>query len=215
MKQQELEKKLGKLRIFIGLMICLISTVIIGGVMADSISDASAISGSSQPSDYNPFYPNDFPYPSSVTEFGSSTSYTTSPSSSGDSTTTANVVITESMIPLIKNQSAIYMINFQNAGTLEATSLSGNGFELYAKQGTIYPQNVTSKLELGSLSTVTSSSPLSLDIAEGSWYFTILPIGEISKFDIKAIQKGKTTSSTSSTQSTHSSSLASKSLGFR
>jgi hypothetical protein len=74
---------------------------------------------------------------------------------------------------------------------------------------------VTSKLELGSLSTVTSSSPLSLDIAEGSWYFTIFPIGEISKFDIKAIQKGKTTSSTSSTQSTYSSSLASKSLGFR
>jgi len=199
MKQQKLKKSIGTIRICTCLLVCIISTVLTAGVLAD----------------YPPFHPDEFPYPSSITQFGSSTSYTTSPSSSSDSTTQASIVITESMIPLMKDQSAIYMINFQNAGTLVASSLSGSGFDLYSKQGTIYPQNVTSRSEYGSVSKVTSSSPVSLDVAAGTWYFTIFPIGDSCKYDIKAIQKGTTTSSTSSTQTTYSSSVGSKSLGFR
>lgn len=219
-------KTLGTLRRFSGLILFIVSAVLVAGVYADTASDASSISRTTSytnypaPDGYNgyngyngydgyydPFNP-DLQNASSELAFQTSTTTINTPSSSGSSTSQKDEVISESVLMLQKNESAIQKINFKNAGTLVATSLSGSGFELYSKQSDLYPQNVTSRSGYGSLSKVTASAPVSLDITPGSWYFTVFPLGDSSTYDIMAIQKGTSSSSSgSSTQSSSSSSM--------
>ncbi len=171
---------------------------------SSAISDANTISRSSSYTNYPPFDP-DLQNASSITQFDTSTSYTATPSSLGGSTSQKDEVITESVLMLLKDQSSIQKINFKNAGTLLATSLSGDGFELYSKRSTTYPSNAKSRDDYGALTTVTSSTPASLDIAAGSWYFTIFPIGDSITYDILAIQKGSSSPYSSGTSSSFSS----------
>ncbi len=222
MKQQVEKKNSGTIRICIILMLFIISAGLIANVSGDTASGSSAIQGSSAISDpsvisdantisrsstytnYPPFDP-DLQNASSITQFDTSTSYTAIPESSGSSTSQMDEVITESVLMLNKDQSSIQKINFKNAGRLLATSLSGSGFELYSKQSKTYPLNATNRDNYGTLTKVTSSAPISLDIDAGSWYFTIFPIGDSSTYDILAIQKGSSSPSNSGTSSTYSS----------
>jgi Tfp pilus assembly protein PilW len=222
MKQQVLKKTPGTLWISITMVILLFCIILIANVHGDTASGSSTIQGSSSVSDssaisdantisrsssytnYPPFDP-DLQNASSITQFDSSTSYIATPGSSGDSTSQKDEVITESVLMLKKNQSAIQKINFQNPGTLLATSLSGDGFELYSMRGTTYPSNANNKDDYGTLTMVTSSTPASLDIAAGSWYFTVFPIGDTSTYDLLAIRKGTSSPSRSGTWSTYSS----------
>jgi len=164
---------------------------------------------------YDPFHPplnpDDYPLPASFTAIGSSTSFTSSPSSS---TTQEPVILTETRASVQKNQSAVQMVTFKNDGTLKAECLSGTGFELYSLKNDKFPENSSFRSDYGKSSMVTATSPVTLDISAGTWFFTIFPIGDGCSYDIIATQKGITSSGSSSGSSFSSSmGVSSFSLG--
>jgi|GEM_PF-4970015 len=164
---------------------------------------------------YDPFHPplnpDEYPLPASFTAIGSSTSFTSSP---GTSSSQEPVVLTETRASVQKNQSAVQMITFSNAGTLKAVCLSGTGYELYSLKNDRFPENSTFRSDYGKSSMVTSTSPVTLDITPGTWYFTIFPIGEGCSYDITAVQNGNSGSPSGSGSSFSSSmGVSSFSLG--
>ncbi|WP_319580472.1 hypothetical protein [uncultured Methanospirillum sp.] len=184
---------------------CLL-TLIIGCILVAGVVYADS---------YDPFHPplnpDEYPLPASFTAIGSSTSFTSSPSTSSSQDP---VVLTETRASLQKNQSAVQMITFSNAGTLKAVCLSGAGFELYSLKNDKFPENSTFRSDYGKSSMVTATSPVTLDITVGTWYFTIFPIGEGCSYDITAVQKGSSGSSSGSGSSFSSSmGVSSFSLG--
>jgi len=165
----------------------------------------------------DPFHPplnsDGYPLPASFTAIGSSTSFTSSPSSS-DSTSTKPHVITETRATIQENQSAVQMITYANAGTLKATCLSGTGLELYSLKSDSFPENSNFRSDYGKSSMVTSASPVTLDITAGTWYFTIFPIGDGCSYDITATQQGSTSGSGSGSGSSFSSSMGATSFSL-
>ena len=164
---------------------------------------------------YDPFHPplnpDEYPLPASFTAIGSSTSFSSSP---GTSSSQEPVVLTETRAAIQKNQSAVQMITFSNAGTLKAVCLSGTGFELYSLKNDKFPENSTFRSDYGKSSLVTTTSPVTLEITAGTWYFTIFPIGDGCSYDITAVQKGSLGSSSGSGSSFSSSmGVSSFSLG--
>ncbi len=158
-----------------------------------------------------PLNPDEYPLPASFTAIGSSTSFTSSPSTSSSQ---EPVVLTETRATVQKNQSAVQMITFSNEGTLKAVCLSGTGFELYSLKNDKFPENSTFRSDYGKSSMVTTTSPVTLDISAGTWYFTIFPIGEGCSYDITAVQKGSSgTSSGSGSSFSSSMGVSSFSLG--
>lgn len=159
---------------------------------------------------YPPLYPNNYPLPASFTAIGSSTSFTSSPSSSASQ---EPIVLTETRASVQRNQSAVQMITFKNEGTLKAVCLTGNGFELYSLMSDKFPNNSTLRSDYGKSSMVTTSSPVSLDISAGIWFFTIFPIGDGCSYDITATLKGSSITG-SSGSSSFSSSMGVRSISF-
>lgn len=155
---------------------------------------------------YDPFHPllnsDNYPLPASFTAIGSSTSFTSTPSTS---TSQEPIVLTETRASVQRNQSAVQMITYKNEGTLKAECLSGNGFELYSLKNDKFPDNTTFRSDYGKSSMVTLTSPVTLDISAGTWYFTIFPIGDGCSYDITAIQKGGSSTGSSSASSFSSS----------
>lgn len=131
--------------------------------------------------------PADLPASASYTAFGTSSSFTstTQKSSSGENSPTPEI-ITENRLSLLKGQSATHMVIFKNEGTLTARVLTGSGFELFSKNGGSFPDNVTFRTDYGKSSLVTESSPVIMNITPGTWFFTLLPLGDESSYDLKA-----------------------------
>lgn len=179
------------------LLLCIL--FIVGMVNADS---------------YDPFHPplnpDNYPLPASFTTIGSSTSFTSTPSSS---TSQEPVVLTETRSSIQRNQSAVQMITFKNEGTLKAVCLSGNGFELYSLKSDKFPDNSTFRSDYGKSSLVTIVSPVTLEISEGTWFFTIFPIGDGCSYDITATLKGSPNTGSGSANS-FSSSMGVSSISF-
>ena len=184
-----------------GLLIFIIGCILAAGVVYADSNDPF----------HPPLNPDEYPLPASFTAIGSSTSFTSSPSTSSSQ---EPVVLTETRATVQKNQSAVQMITFSNEGTLKAVCLSGTGFELYSLKNDKFPENSTFRSDYGKSSMVTTTSPITLDISAGTWYFTIFPIGEGCSYDITAVQKGSSgTSSGSGSSFSSSMGVSSFSLG--
>ena len=184
-----------------GLLIFIIGCILAAGVVYADSNDPF----------HPPLNPDEYPLPASFTAIGSSTSFTSSPSTSSSQ---EPVVLTETRATVQKNQSAVQMITFSNEGTLKAVCLSGTGFELYSLKNDKFPENSTFRSDYGKSSMVTTTSPVTLEISAGTWYFTIFPIGEGCSYDITAVQKGSSgTSSGSGSSFSSSMGVSSFSLG--
>ena len=131
--------------------------------------------------------PADLPASASYTAFGTSSSFTSAPqkSSPGENSPTPEI-ITENRLSLLKGQSATHMVIFKNEGVLTARVLAGSGFELFSKKGGSFPDNVTFRTDYGKSSLVTESGPVMMNITPGTWFFTLLPLGDESSYDLKA-----------------------------
>jgi len=106
------------------------------------------------------------------------------------------------------------MINFKNEGNINAVCLSGSGFELYSKKSDSFPEKSAFRSDYGSSSMVTNTTPVTLDITPGTWYFTIFPIGEDCTYDITATQKGSASTTGSGSGGSFSSSMGATSISF-
>lgn len=168
-------------------------------------------------SETNPFLPpfNEDSLPASATalSMGSSSSYTGSAESSSPA---KDVTITENRITLAGGQTGSHMIVFRNDGYVKVITLSGTGVKVFAKQGESWPDNSSFQSDYGKSDLVTSSEPLRLPVTPGTWYFTIIPLGGESRYEMTAVQKESDTISQENSLSTgsFSSSMGAASVSF-
>ncbi len=155
------------------------------------------------------------PASASYTSFGTSSSSTLSPQTTPDEITSKVFsTITENMISLKENQSATHKIIFQEEGVLTVHTLTGNGFELFSKEGETFPTNVTFRTDYGKSSLVTELDPLMMNVTPGTWYFTLFPLGDEGSYDLKAEQISRILSSSESGGGSFSSSMGVTSISL-
>ena len=155
------------------------------------------------------------PASASYTSFGTSSSFTSSPLNTPDETMSESLTpITENMITLKENQSATHKIIFEKEGVLTVQTLTGNGFEIFSKEGETFPTNVTFRTDYGKSSLVTEMNPLVMNVTPGTWFFTLFPIGDEGSYDLKAEQISRISSTSGSGGGSFSSSMGATSISF-
>jgi hypothetical protein len=162
-----------------------------------------------------PIDPDNLPASAGYTSFSTSSSFTSSPLNTPDETKSESLKpITENRITLKENQSATHKIIFEEEGVLTVQTLTGNGFEIFSKEGETFPTNVTFRTDYGKSSLVTEMNPLVMNVTPGTWFFTLFPIGDEGSYNLKAEQISRISPTSGSGGGSFSSSMGATSISF-